>query len=110
MQYLSRKKNQKNQKQGTYTKHNFDNKRINYQCNKHAQAQEITIDISAHEKDIVVMVTDNGKGFDKNKIKNGQGLNYIKNRTELWGGNTEIDSNTKNGTTITATFLLNIIK
>ena len=56
------------------------------------------------------MVTDNGKGFDKNKIKNGQGLNHIKNRTELWGGNTEVDSNTKNGTTITATFLLNIIK
>ncbi len=77
---------------------------------KHAQAQEITIDISAHEKDIVVMVTDNGKGFDKNKIKNGQGLNHIKNRTELWGGNIEIDSKIKNGTTITATFLLNIIK
>jgi signal transduction histidine kinase len=73
---------------------------------KHAEAQEITIDIAAHEKDIVVMVTDNGKGFDKNKIKNGQGLNHIKNRVELWGGNMEIDSKIKNGTTITAAFLI----
>ena len=73
---------------------------------KHAEAQEITIDIAAHEKDIVVMVTDNGKGFNKDKIKNGQGLNHIKNRVELWGGNMEIDSKIKNGTTITAAFLI----
>ena len=71
---------------------------------KHAKAQNITIDLTAHEDSIVLIVSDDGIGFQKNK-KFGLGLQNIKNRTILFEGEIDIDSNKKNGTTITVKFL-----
>lgn len=71
---------------------------------KHAKAQNITIDLTAHEDSIILIVSDDGIGFQKNK-KFGLGLQNIKNRTILFEGEIDIDSNKKNGTTITIKFL-----
>ena len=73
---------------------------------KHAKAQNISIDITAHEESIVLIISDDGIGFQKNK-KFGLGLQNIKNRTILYEGEIDIDSNKKNGTTITVKFLHN---
>ena len=73
---------------------------------KHAKAQNITIDLTAHEDSIILIVSDDGIGFQKNK-KFGLGLQNIKNRTILFEGEIDIDSKKKNGTTITVKFLHN---
>ena len=70
---------------------------------KHAKAQNITIDLTAHEDIIILIVSDDGIGFQKNK-KFGLGLQNIKNRTILFEGEIDIDSNKKNGTTVTVKF------
>ena len=75
---------------------------------KHAKAQNITIDLTAHEDSIILIVSDDGIGFQKNK-KFGLGLQNIKNRTILFAGEIDIDSNKKNGTTVTVKFLNDLI-
>ncbi len=70
---------------------------------KHANAKSISIDISKQEENIVILVQDDGSGFDV-KRKEGQGLKSIRNRCILNEGELFIDSNKKNGTTITVTY------
>ena len=75
---------------------------------KHAKAQNITIDLTAHEDSIILVVSDDGIGFQKNK-KFGLGLQNIKNRTILLEGEIDIDTKKKNGTTVTVKFLNDLI-
>ena len=70
---------------------------------KHADAKNISIDISKQENEIVILVQDDGVGFDFTK-KEGQGLKSIRNRCVLNEGELFIDSNKENGTTITVTY------
>ena len=81
-------------------------KELTTNITKHAKAQNITIELTAHEKSIVLIISDDGIGFVKNK-KFGLGLQNIKNRTILYGGEIDIDSKKKNGTTVTVKFLHN---
>jgi signal transduction histidine kinase len=67
---------------------------------KHAEATEVTIQFSEDENMLNVMVEDNGKGFDVNKIKYGLGLTNIEKRLEKIEGDIVIDSAIGNGTTI----------
>ena len=69
----------------------------------HANATNISIDISKQENNLVILVQDDGLGFDFNR-KEGQGLKSIRNRCILNEGELFIDSNQKNGTTITVTY------
>ena len=70
---------------------------------KHANAKSISIDISKQEENIVILVQDDGSGFDV-KRKEGQGLKSIRNRCVLNEGELFIDSNKRNGTTITVNY------
>tara|TARA_B100001250_G_scaffold230428_1_gene197805 strand:- start:792 stop:1763 length:972 start_codon:yes stop_codon:yes gene_type:complete len=70
---------------------------------KHANAKNISIDISKQENEIIILVQDDGIGFDFTK-KEGQGLKSIRNRCVLNEGELFIDSNKKNGTTITVNY------
>ena len=74
---------------------------------KHAKADMINIDIAAHEDEFIIIVFDNGIGFDPLKTSENLGFSQIKSRTLLYDGKFEIDSNKNNGTTITASFKLN---
>ena len=70
---------------------------------KHAQAKKISIDISKQEDNLVILVQDDGKGFESKKNE-GLGLKSIRDRCVLNEGDLFIDSNKKNGTTITVNF------
>ena len=70
---------------------------------KHAKAKNISIDISKQENNLVILVQDDGIGFDFEK-KEGIGLKSIRNRCVLNEGEIFIDSNKKNGTTVTVNF------
>lgn len=67
---------------------------------KYAEATNLSIQISADENEITVMIEDNGKGFDIDEVnkKGGIGLKNIRLRTEYLKGKLDIDS-TPNGTT-----------
>lgn len=75
--------------------------------NKHAFASEVNISINITNKNISLIISDNGKGFDINKIDNGKkslkggfGLEGIKERVHLVKGDIKIQSEIGNGTKI----------
>ncbi|EDP97658.1 hypothetical protein KAOT1_20887 [Kordia algicida OT-1] len=69
---------------------------------KHAKATEVTIQILKREKDLNIMVTDNGVGFDPQKNQfEGMGLKSIKARVGEMKGYYLVDSSKGNGTTTT---------
>jgi two-component system NarL family sensor kinase len=68
---------------------------------KHSQASTINIQIIRHEKELTLMVEDNGVGFDSKKVKgDGIGLQNIQSRIAYLNGNLNIDSHPGKGTTI----------
>lgn len=68
---------------------------------KHADAKEINIQLVKQEKQLTIMIEDDGKGFDANKVKkNGRGLRNITARAEWLLGTIQIDSTPGKGTTI----------
>ncbi|RLD50839.1 MAG: hypothetical protein DRJ05_19115, partial [Bacteroidetes bacterium] len=67
---------------------------------KHANAQNINIQIIQHETDLNIMIEDDGKGFDSKTESKGIGLANMRERTEGLGGEFNIDSTAGNGTTV----------
>ena len=72
---------------------------------KHAQATTITVRIFRQEKDIVLKITDNGKGFRINKKTQAtlvptHGLTNLQERTRLLDGKIKIHSTVGQGTEI----------
>ena len=71
---------------------------------KHAQAKAVDIQLIKHSKSVVLMVQDNGKGFDASPedIKmNGFGFKNITSRVQSLDGSLTIDSSLGKGTTVT---------
>jgi PAS domain S-box-containing protein len=66
---------------------------------KHANATKIIIHLREADNNLLLTVTDNGKGFDLLKIKKGLGITNIFNRAENFGGSAEITSTPGNGCT-----------
>ncbi|NCT10348.1 MAG: hypothetical protein GW772_09770 [Flavobacteriia bacterium] len=73
---------------------------------KHAEAKNVTINISLYDNIVNIIFEDDGKGFDKNNINfsNGMGLGSIEKRILHLNGTFEIDSTPNKGTT----FVMNI--
>lgn len=69
---------------------------------KHANAKNATISFSLFDKNLNIIVEDNGEGFDVDKVdfKNGMGISSIKTRVEHLKGTLEIDSTISKGTSI----------
>lgn len=70
---------------------------------KHADATYATINLSKQKNAITLVISDDGKGCDILKIKNGVGIINIKSRVELYRGTVSIESKPGEG------FKLNII-
>jgi signal transduction histidine kinase len=69
---------------------------------KHAQASLVNIQLIQHENELVLMVEDNGIGFNQGELKKeGIGLKNIRSRIAYLNGTLNIDSQPNNGTTIT---------
>lgn len=69
---------------------------------KHANAKNATINISLYDKNLNIIIEDDGIGFNIEKVnlKEGMGLSSIKTRIEHLSGNLEIDSTLGKGSSI----------
>lgn len=69
---------------------------------KHANANQISIQLVQHENEITLMVEDNGIGFDTSSKDemNGLGLKNIQSRIAFLNGHFNIDSAPGKGTTV----------
>ena len=72
------------------------------QCNKALGRKNINIDLRFYENEIKASVSDDGKGFDLNSVKEnlasdylGYGLSIMKERVNLLSGTMNIQSTTK---------------
>jgi len=80
---------------------------------KHAEAGTLRISLAPTDKDIVIVIEDDGKGFDIEQLESkpvkskGLGLFSIRERLHQIGGCLEIRSQEGKGTTITLTAPLN---
>jgi signal transduction histidine kinase len=69
---------------------------------KHAEATVVQVYFSYSDSELLISISDNGKGFDLQKAQNtyqGLGLSNIFKRIELIGGKVEIESVLQGGTT-----------
>ncbi len=73
---------------------------------KYAVATSIAIELSNTEKEVAFKITDNGKGFDENKIRTGIGLKNIQNRLNAFNGRIELKTAPGKGCTLAGTFEL----
>jgi signal transduction histidine kinase len=68
---------------------------------RHADATHITLALDAQPSDLVLTVSDDGRGFDPGHgASNGLGLKGIRERAEMLGGRVEIDSRDGGPTTL----------
>lgn len=68
---------------------------------KHAQANRIELSLGSAENYLMLVISDNGKGFLIDPAsERGMGLSNITKRAEIIGGRAEINSMPGNGTTI----------
>jgi two-component system, NarL family, sensor kinase len=71
---------------------------------RHADASQVTIQLLRHPHELMLMVEDNGKGFDVNQIMlqdEGIGLKNITTRIAYLHGQVHYDSMPSKGTTVT---------
>jgi signal transduction histidine kinase/DNA-binding NarL/FixJ family response regulator len=71
---------------------------------KHSQAGKVTVKFKKENEQILVIVADDGMGFDKGKLVSGQcsfGLGIMQERAKQIGGEVRIDSAPGEGTTVT---------
>jgi signal transduction histidine kinase len=68
---------------------------------KHGECSEINFDVQINDKILDIIITDNGKGFDREKQgSGGNGLLNMRKRTEELGGTSEVESETGKGTRV----------
>ncbi|MBP9689451.1 MAG: sensor histidine kinase [Bacteroidia bacterium] len=68
---------------------------------KHAQATIVDIQLIQYPDYLLLMIEDNGKGFDLANISHGMGLRNIESRALYINAKLHIDSSIGNGTTLT---------
>ena len=67
---------------------------------KHAQATQVDLSLVKTNHQLVLVIHDNGCGFDPEAPKSGYGLQGIKERSQLLGGQFVMDSDRQQGTTL----------
>ncbi len=67
---------------------------------KHAEAKHVSLQIGQRDEKIILMMEDDGKGFDVSAHKDGYGLNNLDARTKLMQGIMTIDSQPGKGTSV----------
>jgi PAS domain S-box-containing protein len=59
---------------------------------KHAEAEQVFITVSRNEKEIVLSINDDGRGFDITARRKGVGVTNIMSRAELYKGKVDLQS------------------
>jgi signal transduction histidine kinase/streptogramin lyase len=76
---------------------------------KYSKATQVTFTLNQQAQKIVFTIKDNGEGFDKLKVSNGNGIDNIQQRCKLLGGICSIETSKGNGVCITCNFPIAII-
>ena len=76
---------------------------------KHAGATQAFVSLQLENNKVVLLVSDNGLGFDMNKTQKGFGLLSICNRTKLLEGSFSLKAEPGKGTRIRISFYHNSI-
>jgi signal transduction histidine kinase len=66
---------------------------------KHADANEVIVQLTIEDKELILIVEDNGKGFDASSTYKGIGLGNIRSRVAYMEGTLEIESIIGQGST-----------
>lgn len=71
---------------------------------KHSRASQVRVELKRHAKDLILTLTDNGVGFNREKVHETAGLGMIsmRERMQLMGGEISIESQPGGGTRIHA--------
>lgn len=77
---------------------------------KHAEATEVTVQLSQNATTLLVTVEDNGKGFDLEQAlaEKGHGLSNLQSRVEALTGELEIDTRPEEGTSVQIQLPINL--
>ena len=67
---------------------------------KHARATEIDVQVNRTSDEILIMVEDNGQGFEREKVEKGLGLGNLESRVNVLKGEINIDSVIGRGTSV----------
>jgi len=72
---------------------------------RHAAAKYVTITLKSNNGELRLHVVDDGKGFEQQILKDGEGLGvaFMRERASLVGGDLEVASSPEHGTTVTFT-------
>ena len=73
---------------------------------KHGKGDRIELSLSKSDNILTLTIQDNGQGFDVEKVQKGLGLESMRERVELSGGEFQLESAIGQGTTIRATWSL----
>ena len=71
---------------------------------KHSEASSAAIHLSMQDNEIILSISDNGKGFDTSRIRKGVGITNIMSRAEFFHGTTEVVTKPGNGYKLTIRF------
>lgn len=77
---------------------------------KHSEATQAAINLSGHENELILFVSDNGKGFDVSERRKGVGIRNIISRAELFHGRAEIKSKPGKGFQLTVALPYKAVK
>jgi ligand-binding sensor domain-containing protein/signal transduction histidine kinase len=67
---------------------------------RHSGCSKANVEFRVEDERMVLILSDNGKGFDVTQKSNGHGLTSLKERCKSLGGELTIDSHTGRGTTV----------
>ena len=67
---------------------------------KYSQSTEVSISLSLQSNNLQMEVMDNGKGFNKAEVKNGNGLSNMKDRAAAIAGALQYNTEPRKGTRI----------
>ncbi len=67
---------------------------------KHANAKEILVQITKQEDEIIILVEDDGIGYEKGQVKKGMGTSNIESRVRFLKGILQVDSGKDKGTSV----------
>lgn len=67
---------------------------------KHAQAHHVVIEGSNEDDTAILIIRDDGRGFDPEVVKHGMGLQHMQERARLVGGLVTVRSKPGEGTTV----------
>lgn len=67
---------------------------------KHAEAKQVLIKVSIEARRLVVLVQDDGRGFDTELASGRHGLKGMKARVRKWGGTIQFISSSNTGTSV----------